>query len=565
MSPEQIRDSKNVDHRADIYSFGVVLYQMATGQAPFSGSTENMMFQQLYEDPKPPTELCPSLPAELEQAILRCLQKKPEDRFESCPVLSMALQNAIPEALLDDSETVTMDYEPGPSEESINRPLTSPHQQNGSPEQIAQAAHLPSGILENKGELSEEDSHSNSASFSERLGSALPPVPDMSGRQGQLQTSSHMALDNRPAPSLAEKLRSLPGSATPPTLQQIPVSGHDPQMAGTIEMQLPESTSDTISPYADGHSSSSFPSGSQSRPSIPPQQVYQATHSDSGALPPRSPHPFPNMPTSGRFPDVEDEKEKLPLPKHTDKFIPVLIGLAGVCVVALVFLLFSLFRGDGKLPLTELPRMRDAGSIAMPEFTIRPQEIDGTPICQTGQRACYFGPKGTNGIGRCRAGVQFCNNGKWGPCYKERRPSRESCNGLDDDCDGKVDNLSYTGKSCTRRIGGCRYRGVYQCDSKRRKLFCQLNRALSLPGIRRVTIRVLRPRNKRVRVRYGGRSQSFRRSTCIEVRRSVRRVSIQSRGYSLCVFPIAYRRRKLYIRLKREDVIEPPANYCLKR
>lgn len=84
ISPEQIRDSKSVDHRADIYSFGVMLYRMATGAYPFVGSMESVMFKQLYEAPPRPREHNPSISPELEELILQCLTKEPEDRFPNC-------------------------------------------------------------------------------------------------------------------------------------------------------------------------------------------------------------------------------------------------------------------------------------------------------------------------------------------------------------------------------------------------------------------------------------------------------------------------------------------------
>jgi hypothetical protein len=58
-------------------------------------------------------------------------------------------------------------------------------------------------------------------------------------------------------------------------------------------------------------------------------------------------------------------------------------------------------------------------------------------------RACYSGPAGTLGVGACQAGVQYCRGDGSGfdECIGEVLPSAEQCNGLDDDCDGNVDNL----------------------------------------------------------------------------------------------------------------------------
>src|SRR5688572_5227894 len=77
MSPEQA-EGQPVDARSDIFSFGSVLYEMATGARPFQGaSTASTLAAVLTSDPKPPTASSPELPRELERIILRCLRKEP--------------------------------------------------------------------------------------------------------------------------------------------------------------------------------------------------------------------------------------------------------------------------------------------------------------------------------------------------------------------------------------------------------------------------------------------------------------------------------------------------------
>lgn len=84
--------------------------------------------------------------------------------------------------------------------------------------------------------------------------------------------------------------------------------------------------------------------------------------------------------------------------------------------------------------------------------------IDEGCECILGEKQpCYSGPPATQDIGSCRAGVQSCNEkGVWGPCNGEVLPSSEICNGVDDDCDGVVNNaLVGVGQPC---IGG--YLGI---------------------------------------------------------------------------------------------------------
>jgi Tol biopolymer transport system component len=83
MSPEQVRGQK-VDHRSDIFSFGVVLYEMLTGRRAFQGdSAVETMNAILKEDPTPAGDGGPSLPAGLDRIVLHCLEKSPEERFQS--------------------------------------------------------------------------------------------------------------------------------------------------------------------------------------------------------------------------------------------------------------------------------------------------------------------------------------------------------------------------------------------------------------------------------------------------------------------------------------------------
>jgi Tol biopolymer transport system component/tRNA A-37 threonylcarbamoyl transferase component Bud32 len=82
MSPEQASGRK-VDARSDVFAFGAVLYEMVTGRRPFGGgSTAEMLASLLKEQPKPPSEVVPDVPKELERIILHCLRKEPARRFQ---------------------------------------------------------------------------------------------------------------------------------------------------------------------------------------------------------------------------------------------------------------------------------------------------------------------------------------------------------------------------------------------------------------------------------------------------------------------------------------------------
>jgi len=90
LSYEQARGLR-VDQRSDIYSLGVVLYEMVTGRVPFQGQAMEVIRKHLTELPPPPRRFNPSLPPEIENAILRALQKDRRRRFQSALEFAAAL------------------------------------------------------------------------------------------------------------------------------------------------------------------------------------------------------------------------------------------------------------------------------------------------------------------------------------------------------------------------------------------------------------------------------------------------------------------------------------------
>lgn len=94
MAPEQFMGHE-VDHRADLYSVGVVLYLFLTGERPFVGSVITIMHQAVHRDATPPSEINPEVSKQLDAVVKKAMAKRPEDRFQSATEFLMALKTAI--------------------------------------------------------------------------------------------------------------------------------------------------------------------------------------------------------------------------------------------------------------------------------------------------------------------------------------------------------------------------------------------------------------------------------------------------------------------------------------
>ncbi|OKH50480.1 hypothetical protein NIES2101_19300 [Calothrix sp. HK-06] len=193
-SPEQLRGAINIDERADIYSLGIILYEMLSGTDPFGFSIKarhhseaSWIFAHTSEPPKPLRAQpgCENLPAPLETIVMHCLQKEPEKRFASVEELNLSLQSVLASVQIAPAnipeETIAQIHispNQGSYEETIARPII-PEQKAQQEETIFQPPPIQNSVAKNNQEetIFQPPPVQNSVAKNNREETIFQPLP----------------------------------------------------------------------------------------------------------------------------------------------------------------------------------------------------------------------------------------------------------------------------------------------------------------------------------------------------------------------------------------------------
>lgn len=166
MSPEQAQ-AQRVDARSDLYSLGVVAYEIITGRVPFSGGTPQLIVAHAQTPPPPPSRVMPHLPAELDTVLMRALAKNPPDRYSSGRELATALHDVAahygaPLASSEDLAVLAASAGPGSAPHSYV-PVVEPAASTDGSDQPTPAAPAPSQAVQARDEHVAEPDYSGPA------------------------------------------------------------------------------------------------------------------------------------------------------------------------------------------------------------------------------------------------------------------------------------------------------------------------------------------------------------------------------------------------------------------
>jgi serine/threonine protein kinase len=235
MPPEQFTGAP-IDGRTDLFSLGVILYWMATGEQPFPGETMTAVsYKIVHTEPVPPAKLNPAIPAQLQAVILKCLAKNPADRFQTGEELSRTLQELRTHAKSGSLHIVTTQFAVASASDETILPTSS-----FPPKPVQAAASAPTLQAPQPAPLMKPPTPARS-----RSGAILALVGVLAacavGGGYWFLHLNQTAQPPAPPPAATASVTPAPPPSTPaPTVPARPTSAQQPQAAASDKATSPK-------------------------------------------------------------------------------------------------------------------------------------------------------------------------------------------------------------------------------------------------------------------------------------------------------------------------------------
>jgi serine/threonine protein kinase len=260
MSPEQSLGFKDIDHRSDLWSLGVILFEMITGSAPFSGASIVDVIMQIRSGPIPvPSEVAPDLPPELDEFFERALQRDPGHRFASARAMVTALSTLVRqlgsaaqrvgEHPAPDSQRITMEISASEFLEDI--PGLLPPSEAASTSDSAPTERKVPSMLEAPSKQAAPMSHSLQLAPTSMVSRAAssPDIPVSPTAVAPPKPRRPASSQDVPvSPTAVAPVRSRRPSRLPPTLDSAPVGTAANPPQATPPPPLPPARANAASP-----------------------------------------------------------------------------------------------------------------------------------------------------------------------------------------------------------------------------------------------------------------------------------------------------------------------------
>lgn len=386
MAPEQVQGQK-IDSRADLFSVGVVLYQLLTDKRPFDGDNDFSIIHQIIgHHPPPPSSANPRLPPALDAVVARALAKTREERFATARDFAVALQAAIRRA---EDQTVVPPQNPNKKiEPAVSRPLTTP---GSAPGNLTSPSNLSSVTQEVElvywKDVKDSDDVEDLRGFLDKFPAGI--YADLARRRIRKLTGGEPTNIGVSQPDVNQPGVSPPGLSHPgmsrPGLASMPgaaaaAAGGTAGSSVFAATQFPpadqEATrlrTDTSRPAAPAEG------GTNLRPAQWVHEEYTRTESDAAESTFAATQPIPTaaaeaasraaalaavvapvappadaVPPARRAPPPAVEDPSLPPPLPPKKKTPVMLVAASVAVFAVAGILVYVMGRSGKLPEPDL-------------------------------------------------------------------------------------------------------------------------------------------------------------------------------------------------------------------